>query len=130
MYNFTRIKYEGTALPASGTQVLYESRALSSSGVEMPLTASGIAWVVFHAFVDQNINNALVVEYWDDQAQAYRQLSSNTISNAAGASGTEGEVYVGHFEHIRVSYTNGLTTQTGFQMNLNLHSNDRSPIGL
>lgn len=126
--NFMRIPYEGASAPlAAATEVLYDSTSMLNSGIEMPITASQIAWVVFHIDAVTNADNALLVEYSNDRGATFTTLSSTVVGTAA----VEGEVYVGHFEHIRVSYVNGTLNQAGaLSLNLSLHCGDRSPIGL
>jgi len=126
--NFMRVPYQGATAPlAAATEVLYDSTDVSVTGIKNPIHLSQIAWVVFHIKAATNADNVLRVEYSNDQGVTFTVLEDTTVTTAA----VENEVYVGHFEHIRVSYINGTLNQAAnISINLNLHCGDRSPIGL
>lgn len=130
-YNNTRLKYTGSALPGISEAItLFDSAAFVDGAVQFgPLQHHNAQWFVYFCQVDANTNNTIAFQYSDDGGTTFTTFQTDTISNA-GTGQVDGEAYIGHFEHVRVIYTNGLTAQTTFSMNINLHCGDRSPIGI
>ena len=121
MYHNTRITHGVTAVTGSATVTLYDS-----ASDKQPLQHSDIMWVVYHIDVDANADNTLDIDYSNDNGENWIELESITV----GTDALEGEVFVGHFEHIRIQFTAGSSDVDSFDLNLNLHAGERSAIGL
>lgn len=113
---------EITAVTGSATVTLWNSVTNFN-----PLQHSNVQWFVFYIEVDANTDNSLVLQYSMDKGENWTAFSTTAITNA---SANEGEVYIGHFEHVRAQFTAGSSDVDDFVANINIHAGDRSPIGI
>ncbi len=120
----TYVPYKGTALPGNA-----EAVTLFNSVVAFGLDAAPhyhINWVDIAITFDANLNNTVALQKSNDGTN-WTTVSTLTISTAGDESDPNSiSFFVGTFENFRVLYTNGVTPQTAFAVDLTLNG-ERSP---
>ena len=115
MYQATRLTVSDS-VTGSATITIYNSVTQGS-----PINHSNILWFEYGILANANSDNTLTIEYTNDNGTTWNTYDTVNI----GTSFVEGEKYIGHFEHVRITFTAGTSNVTSFFCNANLKAAQR-----
>ena len=116
-YNKTKLTISQTSVTGSSTITLFDSTQ------HVPINHMNGMWLNYFILVNQNSDNTLDVEYSIDGGENWISYDSVAVETTA----VSGEIFIGHFEHIRVTFTAGSTDITSFDCKLDIDSTSRQP---
>ncbi|RPJ39344.1 MAG: hypothetical protein EHM35_02630 [Planctomycetaceae bacterium] len=120
----TYVPYKGPALPGNAEAIVLFS-SVTAFGIDAA-PHYHINWVDVALRLDQNADNTVKVQKSSD-GTTWVDVDSKTVSSVGDSVDPDSiSFFVGVFKNFRVVYTNGVTPQTAFAVDLTLNG-ERSP---